>query len=91
MSQRKENDELLKYIRLANESLFLCLDQEIHSQKYINSQSQTQQKEVKDKIIGEEELCKQMENISIFDKIEDFMLDESIEAKILNLKVTQFS
>lgn len=29
--------------------------------------------------------------MSIFDKIEDFVVDETIEARIINLKLTQFT
>jgi hypothetical protein len=32
-----------------------------------------------------------MESVSIFDKIEDFHMDESLESKILNLNPIQFT
>lgn len=32
-----------------------------------------------------------MQQLSIFDKIEDFYIDESLEPKITNLKFTQFT
>lgn len=32
-----------------------------------------------------------MDRISVFDQIDDFVLDESLESRIINLKLTQFS
>lgn len=80
----KEKAELSHMLREANRSLleYLTIDS---IEQYI---AQPQDEKEKSEFI---ELEKKMDRVSVFDQIEDFPLDESLESKIINLKMTQFS
>ncbi len=87
--QSKEREETEKALKKASDSLITALEN-LEAEKYLIGPENSMMEEEEPEEMEETVLSNRLNNLSIFDKIPDFSLDETLETKITNLKMIQF-